>query len=113
MVKVRIYSTPVCPWCMKAKEYFKERGIKFDDINVAENAAAAQEMIQKSGQTGVPVIEINGEIIVGFNQAAIEVALRKAQKKEGGGIEEEDDVEETERLPEELEKRRGEGPPPV
>ena len=76
MAKIKVYSTPTCPWCHRAKEYFEEKGIEFEDINVAENQDAADEMVEKSGQRGVPVIDIDGEIIVGFDQAAIETALK-------------------------------------
>lgn len=78
MAKIKIYSTTVCPWCMKAKEWFKDKGIEFEDVNVQEDHEAAKEMIQKSGQNGVPVIDVDGEIIVGFNIDAIEKALEKA-----------------------------------
>ena len=76
MAKVKVYSTPTCPWCHKAKEFLEENKIEFEDINVAEDQEAASEMIEKSGQRGVPVIEIDGEIIVGFNPEAIKKALK-------------------------------------
>ena len=56
MPKVKIYTTPTCPFCFLAKEYLKEKGIEFEEIDVSKNEAAAMEMIQKSGQMGVPVI---------------------------------------------------------
>lgn len=74
---VKVYSTKTCPWCHKAKAFLKEKGIKFEDIDVATDQKAAKEMIKKSGQMGVPVIDIDGKIIVGFDQAAIEKALKK------------------------------------
>ncbi len=73
--KVKVYSTPTCPYCYMAKDFLKENGVQFEDINVAENHAAAHEMIEKSGQMGVPVIEINGKMIVGFDREAIKKAL--------------------------------------
>ncbi len=73
--KVKVYSTPTCPYCFMAKDFLKENGVQFEDINVAENHAAAHEMIEKSGQMGVPVIEINGKMIVGFDRDAIKKAL--------------------------------------
>lgn len=76
-MKVKIYSTPTCPWCTKAKEFFKGKGIEFKDINVAESKEATTEMMEKSGQMGVPVIDIDGKIITGFDQAAIEKAIKK------------------------------------
>jgi glutaredoxin 3 len=73
--KVKVYSTPTCPYCYMAKDFLKENGVQFEDINVAEDHAAAHEMIEKSGQMGVPVIDINGKIIVGFDREAIKKAL--------------------------------------
>lgn len=78
-MKIKVYSTTTCPWCHKAKDYFTEKGLEFEDINVSENQEAAKEMVEKSGQMGVPVIDIDGEIIVGFDQAAIEAALNKGK----------------------------------
>lgn len=74
---IKIYSTPTCPYCTKAKEFLKEKGIEFEDIDVASNQDAAKEMIEKSGQMGVPVIDIDGKILIGFDQAKLEEALRK------------------------------------
>jgi len=71
MAKVRVYSTPVCPWCVKAKNFLKEHNVKFDDMDVSRDHDAAREMIEKSGQTGVPVIMIESEIIVGFDRERI------------------------------------------
>jgi glutaredoxin-like YruB-family protein len=75
MPKVKVYSTPICPWCHRVKEFLKENNVEFEDINVAENREAAQEMIEKSGQMGVPVVEIDEEIIVGFDEAKLRKAL--------------------------------------
>lgn len=72
---VRIYTTPTCPWCRKAKEYLKEKGIQFTDFNMAEDREKLQEMVQLTGQRGVPVIIIGDEVIVGFSQAKIDQAL--------------------------------------
>lgn len=72
---VTVYSTPTCPWCHKVKDYLKERNIAFDDVDVSLDAARVDEMFKKSGQMGVPVIDINGTIIVGFDQLAIDEAL--------------------------------------
>lgn len=73
--KVKIYTTPTCPYCMMAKNYLKRLGVEFEEVNVAENREAAIEMIEKSGQMGVPVIDIDGKIIVGFDREAIDRAL--------------------------------------
>jgi glutaredoxin 3 len=73
---VKIYSTPTCPWCTVAKNFLKENHIEFEDINVAEDEKKAREMTAKSGQMGVPVLDINGKIIVGFDKDAIKQALK-------------------------------------
>ncbi|HPZ18665.1 MAG TPA: Uxx-star family glutaredoxin-like (seleno)protein, partial [Fervidobacterium sp.] len=64
-VRIKIYTTPTCPWCKKAKEYFKQRGLSYTEIDVSKDQRAAEEMVRKSGQMGVPVIEIGSQIIVG------------------------------------------------
>ncbi len=75
MAEVIVYSTPVCPWCVKAKEYLESKGVSFTEKDVSTDREAAMEMIQKSGQRGVPVLDINGRIIVGFDREAIDSAL--------------------------------------
>ena len=72
---VTVYSTPSCPYCVMAKKYLAANNVEYQDINVAEDHDAAEEMIKKSGQRGVPVIDINGTIILGFDVAAIKQAL--------------------------------------
>lgn len=74
---VTIYTTPSCGYCVKAKEYFRNHKINFVEHNVASNMQKADEMVKKSGQMGVPVIDINGRIIIGFNQPEIERALHR------------------------------------
>ncbi len=73
--KIKVYSTPTCPYCKMAKAFLTEKKVDFDDIDVASNQDAAKEMIEKSGQMGVPVIDISGKVIVGFDQQAIEAEL--------------------------------------
>jgi len=73
--KVKIYSTATCPYCIRAKQFLKENGVFFDDIDVANNKAAAEEMVRKTGQMGVPVLDIEGEIIVGFDREKIKQTL--------------------------------------
>jgi len=73
--KVVIYSTPTCPYCKRAKDYLSRKGIPFVDRNVAVDRDATKEMIQKSGQMGVPVITIDNEVIVGFNQVLLDKLL--------------------------------------
>lgn len=74
-MSILVYSTPTCPFCHKVKDYLKEKGQSFEDINVAENMEKQQEMIDKSGQLGVPVVDINGTIIVGFDTDKIDKTL--------------------------------------
>ncbi len=74
-MKVKIYTTTNCPYCIMAKNFLKENKIEFEEINVQENHEAAHEMIEKSGQMGVPVLEIKGKIIIGFNKEAIKESL--------------------------------------
>jgi len=73
--KVFIYSTPTCPFCHQTKDYLNEKKIAFTDFDVASDSAKAQEMIDKSGQMGVPVLDIEGKIIVGFDKEAIDKEL--------------------------------------
>jgi glutaredoxin-like YruB-family protein len=74
--KVIVYSTSWCPWCTRTKEFLKENKIAFKDINVEKDQKATKEMMDKSGQMGVPVIDIDGTIIVGFNESEIRKALK-------------------------------------
>lgn len=71
MPKIRVFSAPVCPYCTTLKEFLKEHNVEFEDIDVSQDEKAREEMIQKSGQMGVPVIEIDGEIVVGFDKEKI------------------------------------------
>ncbi len=73
--KVKVYSTPSCPFCSRAKQFLKDNNIEFENIDVSADKAAGQEMIDKSGQMGVPVLDIEGEIIVGFDKEKISKAL--------------------------------------
>ena len=74
--KVTIYSTPTCHFCHDAKEYFTTNHVPYTEYNVASDLPRRQEMIQKSGQMGVPVIDVDGEIIVGFDQDRIKTLLK-------------------------------------
>ena len=73
--KVRVYSTSTCPYCHRAKQFLKDNNIEFEDVDVAADKEKAEEMVQKTGQMGVPVLDIDGEIIVGFDKEKIEQAL--------------------------------------
>lgn len=71
MPKIKVYSTPSCPYCVTLKEFLKEHNFDFEDIDVSSNQEAAEEMMRKSGQMGVPVVDIDGQIIVGFDKEKI------------------------------------------
>ncbi len=77
MAGVIVYSTSTCPYCVMAKNFLKEKKVEFEDVNVGLNQDRAREMIKKSGQMGVPVIDIAGEIIIGFDKPKMEAALKK------------------------------------
>ncbi len=72
---VKVYSTSTCPWCIRVKQFLRDNNIEFQNLDVSGDQMAAEEMMAKSGQMGVPVIDIDGEIIVGFDQARIKTAL--------------------------------------
>ena len=72
---VKVYSTPTCPWCIRAKQFLKENNIDFQNIDVSGNQQAVDELVQKSGQMGVPVLDIEGEIIIGFDEGKIKQSL--------------------------------------
>lgn len=71
-MSITVYSTNTCPWCTKAKNYLKSKGVEFKEVNVAADRVGAIEMVRKSGQSGVPVIDIDGNIIIGFDQGRID-----------------------------------------
>ncbi len=73
--RVIVFSTPNCPYCNMAKRYLRERGVRFRDVDVSRDPAAARDMVRRSGQQGVPVIDINGKIVVGFDKAKINQLL--------------------------------------
>jgi glutaredoxin-like YruB-family protein len=74
-MSVTIYSTPSCGYCVTAKQYLSSKGISFTEYDVAADQKKAEEMVKKSGQMGVPVLDINGSIIIGFNRPEIDKAL--------------------------------------
>lgn len=74
---VTLYSTPTCPYCHLAREYFKHNNIAYTDNDVAHDEIKREEMIEKSGQMGVPVIDIEGEILVGFNEEELSKRLAR------------------------------------
>jgi len=80
MHKVLIYTTPSCVYCKMTKEFFAKNGVTYEEKNVATDMAARQEMLEKSEQLGVPVIDVDGTIIVGFDQKNLEAALGLGKK---------------------------------
>ncbi len=80
-MKVVVYGTVACPWCHKAKDFFEDHDIEFEDVDVGADRARAQEMIKKSGQSGVPVVSITDDagtehVIIGFNESKIRELLK-------------------------------------
>ena len=75
--KAIIYSTPTCPYCKMAKDYFGEKAVEYEDYDVSGDQERSKEMEKKSGQMGVPVIDIGGTIIIGFDKEKIDEALKK------------------------------------
>lgn len=71
MPKITVYTTPTCAYCKMAKAFLKEHNLAYEERDVAADAAAREEMIKKSGQMGVPVIEVDGRIIAGFNKTGL------------------------------------------
>lgn len=69
--RVIVFSTPTCSFCNMAKKYFREKGIRFNDVDVSRDPAAARDMVRRSRQQGVPVIDIGGKIVVGFDRVKI------------------------------------------
>lgn len=72
---VTVYSTPTCPWCTRAKSYLTEIGVPFEEKDVSVDVAAAREMVKMSGQIGVPVLSIDGNVVVGFDKKRIDELL--------------------------------------
>ena len=73
--KVTVYGTPTCPFCTRAKQYLEDKSVEFESIDVAADQDKVQELVDKSGQMGVPVLDIEGAIIVGFDKEKIDEAL--------------------------------------
>jgi len=79
MAKVKIYSTPTCPYCHKAKAFLDAYNIGYEEINVATDKAGLEEMVEKTGQMGVPVLEIDDQIVIGFDRKRISELLGLAE----------------------------------
>ena len=81
MAEIKVYTTPTCPFCKKAKAWLNAHGVKYTEINVLEDEAARDHIVRKSHQTGVPQIEIGQKVIVGFDEEALEEQFGKKKKK--------------------------------
>lgn len=75
MNNIKVYTTNTCPWCTKVKNYLRSNNVNYEEVNVGLNRGAAMEMVTKSGQMGVPVLDINGNIVVGFDKSKIDSLL--------------------------------------
>ena len=71
-MSVKVYSTPTCPYCTMAKKYLDSKNVAYENVDVSEDRNAAAEMVNKSGQRGVPVLEIDGNIVIGFDKDKID-----------------------------------------
>ncbi|MDD5006223.1 MAG: Uxx-star family glutaredoxin-like (seleno)protein [Candidatus Omnitrophica bacterium] len=78
MAQVKVYSTPTCPYCIRVKEYLKQKNVSFQNIDVSADKASLEEMVKLTGQMGVPVVVIDGNIVVGFDRVKIESLLNIA-----------------------------------
>lgn len=74
---VMVYTTPTCPWCTRVKSYLKQRGVPFIEVDVSRNPAAARALVQKTGHTAVPQLDIDGEFVLGFDRARIDALLAR------------------------------------
>ena len=75
--KIQIYTTPACPYCHMAKEYFKSKNLPYEEFDVMKDVQKRQEMVTESAQMGVPVIKINGKIVIGFNKTKINELIER------------------------------------
>ncbi len=75
-MNVTVYSTPTCPWCKKLKDFLNENHVEFTDIDVSSQQEMAEEMIEKSGQMGVPVTLIGEEVLIGFDEKKLRTLLK-------------------------------------
>lgn len=73
---IKVYSTPTCPWCKKVKAFLKENDVEFENVDVSSDHAAVKEMIEKSKQMGVPVVDVDGEIVIGFDKEKLKGLLK-------------------------------------
>lgn len=78
MAEVTVYTTPTCPWCVKLKNYLDEKGIPFQEVNVATDSSAARQLMDVSGQRSVPVTTVGDQVVVGFDPESIDQLLGEA-----------------------------------
>ncbi len=81
-MSITLYSTPSCPYCKLVKEYLQEQKVAFTEVDVSQDNESIQKMVKLSGQMGVPVIDVNGQIIVGWNKNALEEVIKVQQQKD-------------------------------
>ncbi len=79
--RVIVFTTPTCPWCTRAKSYLRQQHVAFREVDVSRDAAAARDLVRRTAQMGVPVVEIDGRPIVGFDRARIDQALGLASAR--------------------------------
>jgi glutaredoxin-like YruB-family protein len=79
MMEVNVYTTPACPWCKKVKAFLKENGVDYKEIDVTDESAA-KEMVEKSGQMSVPVIDVDGDIIIGYDEGKLRNKFKGGEK---------------------------------
>lgn len=72
---VKVYSSPTCPWCKRVKEFLTTQRVAFEDIDVVNDKAAREDMVKKTGQMGVPVVEIDGDYIIGYDEGKLKEKL--------------------------------------
>ncbi len=73
--RVLVFTTPTCPWCSRAKQYLRQQKVPYREVDVSRDAAAARDLVRRTGQMGVPVVEIDGRPVVGFDQRTIDRLL--------------------------------------
>ena len=76
MANVTVYSTPTCPWCKRAKQFLDANKVAYKDLNVASDVFARKEMVKKSGQLGVPVLDVDGQIVIGYDEPRLKEMLK-------------------------------------
>jgi glutaredoxin 3 len=81
-MRIKVYSTPTCPYCNMTKAFLDEKGVTYDDFDVSADVDARSEMVKRSGQMGVPVIDVGGEVIIGFDQQRIASLLEEGHNRE-------------------------------